>query len=100
VNGAVRNGALPFRARLLLIVTIRRDPERRGCFIPQPHNAHALSNVIHGAFTAAKVSEWAALCSVHDTSQILIYRFGASAGAGVIDSLERAMDHRVDAGNR
>jgi hypothetical protein len=75
-----------------LPVTIRSDLERRGCFIPQPYNAHAASNVIHGAFTAAKVSEWAILCSVRDTSQILIYRFPASAGASVIDSLERAAD--------
>jgi hypothetical protein len=75
-----------------LPVTIRSDLERRRCFIPQPYDAHAASNVIHGAFTAAKVSEWAILCSVRDTSQILIYRFPASACAGVIDSLERAAD--------
>ncbi len=71
---------------------VKRDLERRGCRIPQlsedtgvrePHN------VIRGAFTGPHRVDWAILCSVYDTSQILVYRRG---GAGATDSLGRRAD--------
>jgi hypothetical protein len=75
-----------------LPAAVRRDLARRECLVPQPYDAHKPTNVAHGAFTAPKVSEWAILCSAHDTSQILIYRVSGSADARAIDSLERAAD--------
>lgn len=75
-----------------LPVTIRHDLERRGCLVPQPYEARTPSNVIHGAFTVAKASEWAILCSLRDTSQILIYRLPTRGSAGVVDSLQRSAD--------
>jgi hypothetical protein len=62
---------------------------RRGCRIPQPYSARGLANVIRGAFTGAKRSEWAVLCSVRDTSQILVLT--ASTGR-LVDSLARSSD--------
>ena len=73
-------------------IGIRRDLERRRCLVPQPSDALAPTNVVHGAFTAAKVSEWAVLCSVRDTSRILIYRAPVTGVAAASDSLERASD--------
>jgi len=55
-------------------------------------DAHAPTNIIHGAFTSAKTLEWAILCSAHDTSQILIYRDPISGDARLLDSLQRAAD--------
>ena len=72
--------------------TVRRDLVRRGCLVPQPYDARKPTNVAHGAFTAPKVSEWAILCSAHDTSEILIYRASGGADLRPIDSLERASD--------
>jgi hypothetical protein len=73
-------------------IGIRRDLERRRCSVPQPSDAPVPTNVVHGAFTAAKVSEWAILCSVRDTSQILIYRAPATRVAIASDSLEHSAD--------
>lgn len=89
---------LPPAAFLTLPVMIRRDLEVRRCLVPQLWDGGAPGNVVHGAFTAAKATEWAVLCSVRDTSQILIYRVGTGhrAGAGrsarVVDSLLPAAD--------
>ena len=71
---------------------VRRDLAARGCWIPQPWHARVPQNVVRGAFTAAGRREWAVMCSVHDTSQILIYRSGLAHTARVVDSLERAAD--------
>ena len=73
-----------------LPLAVRRDLERRSCLVPQPYDARILKNVIHGSFTAARVSEWAVLCSVNDTSRILIYRI--DRGVRLLDSLGRAWD--------
>jgi hypothetical protein len=81
---------------------IRRDLEMRGCLVPQPWDgwnggsesstARAPKNVIRGAFTAAGAADWAVLCSVRDTSQILIYRTATGPAARVVDSLMPAPD--------
>ena len=71
---------------------MRRDLEARGCLVPQPWDARAPQNVVRGAFTAARAREWAVLCSVRGTSQILIYRSEQAGTGRVVDSLERAAD--------
>jgi hypothetical protein len=75
-----------------LPISVRRDLERRGCLVPQPSDANTPANVIHGSFSAPKVLEWAILCSLRDSSQILIYRLPTKGDATVIDSLERSSD--------
>jgi hypothetical protein len=59
----------------------------RQCRIPVPGAGR--ENVITGAFSAKGAVEWAVLCSVHDTSQILI--LNASNGA-LVDSLHKSDD--------
>lgn len=72
-----------------LPLAIRRDLETRGCRVPQPWDEPTPANVIHGSFTAARKTEWAVLCSVRDTSQILIYRVDVPTP---VDSLQRGAD--------
>jgi hypothetical protein len=70
---------------------VRATLKSRHCEIPQwvgrPPN-----NVVTGAFTANGTVEWAALCSVRDTSQILII---TAATGIVVDSVERISDAEV-----
>jgi hypothetical protein len=68
---------------------VRRALEARGCRVPQPWDEPSPANVVHGSFTGARRNEWAVLCSVRDTAQILIYRVGA---ATAVDSLQRGPD--------
>lgn len=75
-----------------LPIEVRSDLEMRGCRIPQPWGDRVPKNVIAGAFTAARVREWAILCSVRDTSQILIYRLATRRPPQVVDSLLPAAD--------
>ena len=75
-----------------LPAAIQRDLASRECLIPQPWDASTPQNVIRGAFTAPRVSEWAILCSVRATSQILIYRADTGGGAHVVDSLQQTSD--------
>lgn len=72
---------------------VRRELEVRGCRIPQPWDARRPTNVIHGAFTAAHVNEWAVLCSSQGVEQILIYRVGTRGSARLIDSLRASTDN-------
>ncbi|HJP86216.1 MAG TPA: hypothetical protein VJ852_09515 [Gemmatimonadaceae bacterium] len=65
--------------------SVRTTLVQRQCQIPVP-GRHP-SNVIKGAFTAKGATEWAVLCSVNDTSQILI--LNATSGA-VLDSLNKS----------
>jgi hypothetical protein len=73
---------------------VRDSLVSRHCQIPMPGAARA--NVIHGAFSAKGAMEWAVLCSVHDTSQILI--LNARNGVAV-DSLNKSGDSRWIQGN-
>jgi hypothetical protein len=72
---------------------VEGNPRRRR-YIPLPGAARA--SVITGAFTAKGAVEWAVLCSVRDTSQILI--LNARNGA-VVDSLNRSGDSGWIQGN-
>lgn len=83
---------LPPSAFPLVPLAIRHALERRHCLVPQPYDAAAPTNVAQGDFTAAKMSEWAILCSARDTSRIVIYRLLSSGDARAVDSLERAAD--------
>lgn len=67
---------------------IRSALTKRGCRIPQSYGERNPHNVIAGAFTGPKRREWAAVCSVRDTSTILIF----SAAGQLVDSTERRED--------
>lgn len=73
---------------------VRDSLVSRSCQIPVPGADRA--NVITGAFTAKGAVEWAVLCSVRDTSQILI--FNARNGT-LVDSLNRSGDSGWIQGN-
>ena len=83
---------LPPTAFWFLPGLIRRDLGRRGCIVPQPWDARQPKNIIHGSFTAVGVTEWAVLCSVRDTSQILVYRVASGRTVRIVDSLLPAPD--------
>lgn len=78
---------LPAAAFSFLPGLIRRDLEDRRCTVPQPWDVRGPKNIIHGSFTAAGVAEWAVLCSVRDTSQILVYRVASGRTGRIVDSL-------------
>jgi hypothetical protein len=70
---------------------IRDDLVRRGCRIPQAsgpdtpwHLDRHPNNVISGSFTAAHSRDWAVLCSIRDSSRILVY---VDSKAARVDSL-------------
>jgi hypothetical protein len=69
----------------MLPKVVRDTLVSRHCQIPVPGAGPA--NVITGAFTAKGAVEWAAICSVRDTSQILV--MNATNGA-VMDSLSKS----------
>ena len=73
---------------------VRDSLVSRRCQIPVPGADR--DNVITGAFTAKGAVEWAVLCSVRDTSQILI--LNAKNGA-LVDSLNRSGDSGWIQGN-
>lgn len=75
-----------------LPASVRHGLEIRRCRVPQPWGARAPTNVIHGSFTTPRATEWAILCSVSDTSQILIYRTALHRTARLVDSLLPASD--------
>ena len=58
--------------------TVRAGLQRLGCTIPQSFTAKRPENVIRGSFTERGAAQWAALCSVNGTSDIVIFRAGAA----------------------
>ena len=83
---------LPPAAFPTLPAAVRRNLAMRHCTVPQPWDVTVPTNVIHGAFTTARANEWVVLCSVRDTSRVLIYRIAASGSARLVDSLLSAAD--------
>lgn len=76
-----------------LPVSARLDLDQRGCRIPQSFERGTQrrpNNVVAGMFTAPGARDWAVLCSIRDTSRILVYREGVD---GPPDSLAVAADH-------
>jgi len=67
---------------------VRAALNERGCLIPQPFEGKS-RNAVTGAFTAKGAVEWAVLCSVGGSSQILIID---SQSGEVIDSLNEGDD--------
>lgn len=73
-----------YRIRLLPLASFPALPEpvaaqlaHRDCMIPQTYEAKQPENVIHGAFHAAGVTDWAALCSVRGTTTLYVFLAGA-----------------------
>ena len=58
--------------------TVRAGLQRLGCTIPQSFTAKRPENVIRGSFTERGAAEWAALCSVNGTSDIIIFKAGSA----------------------
>jgi hypothetical protein len=60
---------------------VRQDLERRRCAVPQADSSETVlrpNNFVTGSFhEIGKGGEWAVLCSIQDTSRILIYRNGS-----------------------
>ena len=62
---------------------VRADLDRRGCRIPQAsgpdvsrsEQSHP-NNVLVGAFAGRRTRDWVVLCSIADTSRILVYHNG------------------------
>lgn len=54
--------------------SVRSGLERLGCTVPQSFMAKRPENVIHGSFTARGAKEWAVVCSVNRTSEIVIFK--------------------------
>ena len=87
---------LPPSAYANLPGEVRVDLERRGCRIPQAsgpdvaasYQSHP-NNVLVGAFTGHRTQDWAVLCSIADSSRILVYHHGRSQR---VDSLARYGD--------
>jgi hypothetical protein len=69
----------------ILPKVVRDSLVGRHCQIPVPWSRP--DNVVTGAFTAKGAVEWAAICSVSDTSQILV--MNATNGT-VVDSLSKS----------
>ncbi|MES1258259.1 MAG: hypothetical protein ABUS51_07505, partial [Acidobacteriota bacterium] len=60
-----------------LPAAIRAALRLRGCTIPQPNSDATPKNVIQGEFFAAGQTGWAVLCSVHESSSLLVFRSGS-----------------------
>lgn len=56
-----------------LPVHVARALERRGCAVPQSWLHEEPHNVVRGSFLGAGSQAWAVLCSVADTSSILVF---------------------------
>jgi hypothetical protein len=62
--------------------------KKRAGMVPQPGRGER-ANAVSGAFSSKGAIEWAVLCSVRDTSQILI--LNAASGA-IVDSVDKTPD--------
>jgi hypothetical protein len=68
---------LPVNAFPQLPRQIAVQLEERGCAIPQTYEAHRPENVVHGSFAAPNTDDWAVLCSVKGTVELLVFLDGA-----------------------
>lgn len=57
-----------------LPLPIRQELTRRGCTIPQVWGQNTPHNVTKGSFIQPAELDWAVLCSVNQTSTILVFR--------------------------
>lgn len=76
--------------------TIAGVLSQRGCLVPQTYEAHRPENVIHASFEQAGSSDWAVLCSVHGSVDLLVF-FARSPEKPVtvasVPELERLQRH-------
>ena len=54
-------------------LSVRSALKQLGCTVPQSFLARGPENVVRGSFTKPKAKEWAALCSMDGTSEILVF---------------------------
>ena len=47
--------------------------DRRGCLIPQTFEAYHPENVVHASFEQPGSSDWAVLCSIKGTAELLVF---------------------------
>ncbi len=88
---------LPPSAFPELPAPISAELARRSCTIPQVPGIAGPHNVIHGSFAAPGRTDWAVLCSVNDTSSILIFWNGSPSNPASIESQNDAMRMQSDA---
>src|SRR5687768_9424700 len=72
-NAAWAIRRLPPSSFAQLPARVRRDLETRGCTIPQAFYPDRPHNAVSGTFTRAGRTDWAVLCSIRDSSRILVY---------------------------
>jgi hypothetical protein len=75
---------LPVSSFPSLPAAIAAELNERGCLIPQTYQAHGPENVIHGSFSHAGSNDWAALCSVHGTVNLLVFFNGEEQSPTVV----------------
>ncbi len=65
-----------------------RELQRRGCTIPQDAFTKKPANVIRGEFAKPGQTDWAALCSIHGASTILVFWNGSAKNPAAIAPME------------
>lgn len=71
-----------------LPTNILRDIQSRNCTIPQAHDKTTPHNVISGELFRHGQTDWVVLCSVYETSSILIFRNGSTKNVSEIHLLD------------
>lgn len=56
----------------------------RGCLVPQTYEARRPENVVHASFEHAGSSDWAVLCSAHQTVSLLVFFESAPESPAVL----------------
>jgi hypothetical protein len=69
---------LPPSAFPQLPVAVQHELERRTCTIPQAFSSERPHNVVSGRFLRASQVDWAVLCSVRDSSRIIVFWNGST----------------------
>lgn len=67
---------MPPAAFAHLPATVRQALEQRGCTVPQTFIDPGPHNVVRGHFARPRQTDWAVLCSRHDTSVVLVFWAG------------------------
>ncbi len=75
---------LPVNAFPQLPPGVQQTLTRRGCLIPQTHEAHSPENVVHASLESRGSSDWAVLCSVNGTVSLLVFFAGGSGDPAIL----------------
>ena len=88
-QGAIgRIRRLPAEAFSDLPPTVAAVLRARNCRVPQPSAGGAPRNVIHGEFFAGGQIGWAVLCSVKNSTALLVFRNGSDASPDTVGTGE------------